>query len=86
MDHSEVAASIADTIAKGSKKLTEDQRLLMAGALAVWLEKAQEEARKYTRVCNVCQGTGKQRVHNWKLGKTEERECYGCRVPDKRGR
>lgn len=43
MDYSEAAKSVAETIAKGSKPLTEAQRLVMAGAMAVWLEKARKE-------------------------------------------
>lgn len=39
IDYSTIANSIANTIAKGGKPLTETQRPLLVGALAVWLDK-----------------------------------------------
>jgi len=43
MDYSKAAELVADTIAKGSTPLTKEQKILMAGAMAVWLEKARME-------------------------------------------
>lgn len=39
LDYSQIADSIADTIAKGSKALTTNQKLCLAGSVAVWLDK-----------------------------------------------
>lgn len=41
-DYPAIARSIADTIAKGSTKLTSAQYLCMVGAMAVWFEKMKE--------------------------------------------
>jgi hypothetical protein len=40
MDYSKAINSVADTIKKGSKPLTEAQKSLLAGAMAVWLDVA----------------------------------------------
>lgn len=44
MDYVEVANSIAETIGKATKPLTDDQRILLAAAIAPWIEKAEDEA------------------------------------------
>ena len=41
-DYVDIANSICDTIAKGSKPLTEAQRLCLVGAVSVWLAKKDE--------------------------------------------
>jgi hypothetical protein len=43
MDYSKAARDIASTIEKGSVKLTESQFLILAGGLAVYLEKSYQE-------------------------------------------
>ena len=45
MDYAKAIKSVADVIAKGSKPLTEAQEMLMAGAMAVFLEKAGQNRR-----------------------------------------
>ena len=40
-----VTSSIVDTVAKVCPPLTDDQRMVIAGALAVWLDKARHAAR-----------------------------------------
>jgi hypothetical protein len=49
MDYSAAVNSVAETIAKGSKPLTEAQRRVMAGAMAVWLEKARKDGLDWAR-------------------------------------
>lgn len=46
MDYSKAINSVADTISKASKPLSEAQKMLMAGAMAVWLEKAATDERE----------------------------------------
>jgi len=59
MDYAEAANSVAETIAKGSKPLTEAQRIVMAGAMAVWLEKARDEGLDWAKTMAVhCRNTG----------------------------
>lgn len=49
-NYAEIANSIADTIAKCSKPLSESQRLVLAGSVAVWMDKVrgmtEERARE----------------------------------------
>lgn len=45
MDCSKINRSIAETLKKAGSPLTEDQEMLLAGCLAVWIEKAHEEGR-----------------------------------------
>ena len=45
-DYSDIARSIERTIAKGGKPLTEAQYMLMTGALAVWLDKAEARIKE----------------------------------------
>jgi len=42
MDYYEISQSIAETMAKAGAPLTEDQRILLAGAISPWLDKARE--------------------------------------------
>lgn len=46
MDYSEIADSIAKTIAAAATPLTQTQKIVMAGAVAVWIEKAVELERE----------------------------------------
>lgn len=39
MDYYEIAESVAQTLAKAGAALNDDQRILLAGALAPWLDK-----------------------------------------------
>ena len=45
MDYSKVADSIAETIAKSTEPLAPIQRQVLAGAVAVWIEKAIKNER-----------------------------------------
>jgi hypothetical protein len=45
----EVMASLKDLCVKGRAPLSDVQVLLLAGAVAVWLEKAREEGREEVR-------------------------------------
>lgn len=48
MDYSKATEAIAGTIAKVSKPLTESQKMVMAGAIAVWMDKARNEGFDHT--------------------------------------
>jgi len=45
MDYSMAINSVADTIRKAGRPLTEAQKMLMAGAVSVWLEKVATDER-----------------------------------------
>lgn len=46
MDYVEVANSIAETIGKVTKPLTDDQRTFLAAAIGPWLQRAQFEGAR----------------------------------------
>ena len=46
MDYSEIADSIAKTIDAAATPLTQTQKTLLAGAVAVWIEKSVELERE----------------------------------------
>jgi hypothetical protein len=72
MDYSEAANSVAETIAKGSKPLTEAQKMLMAGAMAVWMDKARKVGAG---------GTPKEiSDREWAARPSDLREGSTCRV------
>lgn len=43
MDYVKVADLVAETIAKSSTALTEEQKLVLVGSLDIWLDKARKE-------------------------------------------
>jgi hypothetical protein len=45
MDYSEVTKNIAQTMNKAGAPLSEDQQMLLAGAISVYMEKAYDEGR-----------------------------------------
>lgn len=45
VDYNKVIESIASTLEKLGSPLSEDQRIVMAGAVAVWIEKAKADQR-----------------------------------------
>ena len=49
MDYSKAADAVAETIAKCGKPLTDDQKMLMAGAMAVWMEKARKDGISHAK-------------------------------------
>ena len=53
MDYARIIDSITETIAKVAEPLTEEQRLALIGAVAVWLEKmVMEEREACAKVCD----------------------------------
>lgn len=46
MDYSKAIDSVADTLNRAGNPMTEAQKMLMAGAMAVWLDKAVTEERE----------------------------------------
>jgi gluconate kinase len=49
MDYYDISQSIAETLAKAGAPLTDDQRMLLAGAISPWLEKARDQLTSETK-------------------------------------
>ncbi len=50
MDYSEIGNSISETINRASTPLTDEQRIALIGAMAVWLDKVYEDGRGHQAI------------------------------------
>lgn len=59
MDYSAAASAVADTLASAGEPLTDTQRVLLAGAMTGWLEKARREGLDHAQTMQAhCQRNG----------------------------